>query len=241
MLPRRADLLLLALAVATVALVGAVLTRDPSPSLQALSLPRATADATASTGTAVAPSAASRPGAGASAGATASAAARATAVPALVLVGEGVESGHLAVAARTLRWMLGASLPLPPGPSLAARLAGRDVVVVQAAEGAPSVAATAVRQVRALAPAVRIVLVGPLDTSGAQLERQRDVLRTTATQTGADFVDPVGSRWVAALRPTPGPQALTPREEQAIGARLVTAVEGADKARAQRGAGPTPG
>lgn len=214
MLSRRtADVLLVLLALATVALVGVVVLRDPTPSssssLGALPAP-------------VTPSPAATPTP------TPTATAVPVPVPALLLVDPAVPSGHLTSAARTLGWSLGAPLPLPPGAGLQARLVGRRVVLVQAQEGSPTVAAEAVRQVHTLAPAVRVVLVGPLGFGGGQLTGQRDQLRDAATATGADFVDPVGSRWLASPRTPP---TLSPAEQDDLAQRLVRAVQGADTAR----------
>lgn len=144
-----------------------------------------------------------------------------TSARAVVVTPDPLTQDVVRCAARQLRWTTTAK-----EPSAAAEVAGAsDIAVVVSGEGAPAaeVAAATVRQLRAADDDLRLVLVAPLGRDGSEQRPARDLLRAVAEETGADFVDPVGSRWLAAPTVTVD-GALTARAVSELGDRLARAV-----------------
>ncbi|MCU1693594.1 MAG: hypothetical protein JWM64_2685 [Frankiales bacterium] len=156
-------------------------------------------------------------------------------VPALLLAAAGAQAGPATAAATLLSWQLGTTLPVPPETAaLKLALVDKQLVVVQAADdGSASPAVAAVRAVRAAAPVVRVLVVGPLGLDGKQHTVQRDALRAVAVQTKADFIDPVGSAWASRLASPSSDGGLAPADQQLLGQLLANASQGAAKARAE--------
>lgn len=210
---------LIGLALATVALAGYVAVRDP-----------ATDELTGMTPTfALSPSAFSSPSPSPPA---------APRVPALLLRAQGVPVGHVVQAAPGIGWQLAGAMA-PPVP--AAQLAGKQVIVVVAGEGsaaederlsAAEAAARTLREVRALAPQARIVLVAPLGVHSRPLDEVRDLLRAAALQVSADFIDPVGSRWLQERPQLVRNSALTSEAAPVLSELVVRALQRAQGVRA---------
>lgn len=152
-------------------------------------------------------------------------------LPALLLRARSVPVGHVVMAAPDLGWRL--TTGFAP-PVQAADVAGKEVVVIVAGEGsaaederaqAAEDAARTAREVRALAPQARLFLVAPLGVNGRALDEARNVLRTAAAQVSADFIDPVGSRWLQDRPALVSNSSLTPDAAPVLGELVARAVE----------------
>ena len=117
-----------------------------------------------------------------------------------------------------------------------------DVVVVQggradAAEGAVAQSRAEVRRtleaLREGLPTADLVVVGPMSPDGRttpELERMRDIVRATASEVGATFVDPLAEQWLTPERAEeyldPATGALDDAGHQYVAEQLVEALGG---------------